>query len=538
MFHPAPWPCHRVPRVSAPVPAVCSDPQDEELSQKILRSLFGDPAETFEDRGDVLRLNGFLREAVYFYGQALERLADTPAPGSAERAGAPGHNARTGGAGSSGSEGSSHGAGSSARSLAQRRERLGRKLTECREATFRRLLEEAESLDARGRKREALAQLTDAELFAQSTEEVDIARARRHRLETRLSIRSAGRPGVSPPPGHNAGGGTGRPGPGGASADGASAPGASPSGPPSPWSGLDFADAPEVRVARLQAEVQAHPESALAHEALGEAYRTVGRLEDARAAYEAAYQRNPERLRLVIEAARLMRSGPAADGGVASADEAPPSPGTAMPSLQKAIQRLEQACRRHRPTPASLPLHCERLLWLAEAGRVEEALAGFGDLLSVTGLDRGHLHFNRAGVQEQAGLLEGAHVDLQAAVQAAPDNAIYRERLADLCVRMRAHLPEALTGLEEALDLDAHDFARTDSGSLTGANPPERGGFAASRSSAFSADRARLLFKSARILYLLERDDEARARVADGLVICRDPRVEEALLELRRSLGA
>lgn len=494
------------------------------MSQKILRSLFGDPAETYEDRGDVLRLNGYLREAVYFYGQALERLSDTPVTDPAERAGAPGRSARSGGA------------GSSARSLALRRERLGRKLTECREATFRRLLEEAESLDARGRKREALALLTDAELFAQSTEEVDIARARRHRLETRLSVRSTGR--VSPPPGHDPGGVAARPGPGVWSTGGVPAEGASSSAPASPWSGLDFGDAPEVRVARLQAEVQAHPESALAHEALGEAYRTVGRLEDARAAYEAGYQRNPERLRLVIEAARLMRSGSAAAGGTASAGEATPFHESARPSLQKAIQRLEQACRRHRPTPASLPLHCERLLWLAEAGRVEEALAGFGDLLSVTGLDRGHLHFNRAGVQEQAGLLEGAHDDLRAAVQAAPDNTVYRERLADLCVRMRAHLPEALIGLEEALDLDAHDFAHADSGSLTGANPPERGGSPASRSSAFSSDRARLLFKSARILYLLERDDEARARVADGLVICRDPRVEEALLELRRSLGA
>lgn len=488
------------------------------MSQKILRSLFGDPAETLEDRGDELRLNGFPREAVYFYGQALQGLPRT--------------------------------------AMAARREKLERKLAECREATFRRLLEEAESLEARGRRREALTLLTDAELFAQATEEVDIARARRQRLEARLHGRLPARAGAA---------GAGAQVPGAVRGQDPFAPGASlprtlppggadivpglkpaeggwgahaPAPPASPWQDLAVADTPEVRVARLQAEVQAHPESSLAHEALGEAYRSVGRLEDARAAYEAAYQRNPERLRLVIEAARLMRGEPEGEAPAAGGPGRGAIPeAEARLRLERGIQRLEQACRRHRPTPASLPLHTERLLWLAEAGRVDEALAGFGDLLSVTGLDRGFLHFNRAGVQEQAGLLEGARADLEAAVQAAPDHVLYRERLSDVCVRLRDRLPEALARLQEALDLDAHDFSRKDLVGLAPVDARGRTGSSAARA-AFSPDRARLLFKMARILYLLERDDEARARVADALVICRDPRVEEALLELRRSLGA
>lgn len=444
------------------------------MTTRLLHTLFGDPTEALEDRGDELRLSGFHREAAWYYRQALQRLG---AAGSAAR-----------------------------------RQALGARFAECRASALRQILEEAETMRERGRRREALALLSDAERFAEGAEERIEVQGRRQSLMERpeRSVPASQAPAAagsrrlpgpgpldSPGPGSEGGGhdpsDSDREDPSGFSRF-AVAPGVE----PDRAALREIARDPDAAVLRFTEETRTHPESAIAHEFLAEALKATGKPLEARVQYEAAYRRNPERLRVVVESARLTRDELADPAG--------------------ALLRLEQACRRHRPTGVSLPLHLERLLLLARLKRRDEALAGFAELLSVSGLDRGALHFNRAGVLEQAEELAAARADLEAAIQLAPDNLLYRERLADLCVREREPLELGLRHLEEALELAAHDFAR-----------PSRGGF--------SPDRARLTYKAARILYLLERDEEARDRIEEAMIVCRDPRVQEALLELRRDLG-
>lgn len=482
------------------------------MSPDLLRTLFGDPTETLEDRGDELRLNGFYREAAWYYRQALERSGVRPA----------------------------------------RREALTVKYAECHATAFRQMLDEAESMEHRGRHREALALLTEAERFAEGSDEVTVAQGCRQSLSQRLALPASagGRPSyrVIPPAGRRAlpaapfdegatldpalppdpgalsdggseaggwpGASTGRD-PGAAvSREVASAQGAAPStgsavgagaahGEPGPFRPEAFPLArivadPQTAIERLTEETRRHPESAMAHELLAEALRAAGRASEARAQFEAAYRRDPGRLRLVVESARLLRDPLNDPAG--------------------ALLRLEQGCRRHRPTSASLVLHLERLFLLSRLERYDEALAGFAELLSVSGLERGVIHFNRAGVLEQAGQPEAARAELEAAVLVAPENVLYRERLADLCVRQQESLELGLRHLDLAVELLSHDFSR-----------PRRG--------AFAPDRARLQYKAARILYLLERDAEAARRIEAALVVCLDPRVQEALLELRRELG-
>jgi tetratricopeptide (TPR) repeat protein len=250
----------------------------------------------------------------------------------------------------------------------------------------------------------------------------------------------------------------------------------------------------------LQREVQERPEAAAAREMLARAFEGLGHHEEARQQYEAACRRSPERCRLTLEVSRVLRDS-LGDGA-------------------RALARVEEACRSHPASPESQSLHMERVFLLADAGRFAEAIQVLDDLLFCPGLDRGLLLYNRAGLLEEAGRPEEAVSDVAAAIEASPSNPLYLERMADLLFGLTGDLPRALQLLDRALAIDAHDFAA------------RRGG------PGVSPDRARLQFKAGRILHRLDRSDEALTRVDEALVVCWDPRVEEALLDLRRSLTA
>jgi tetratricopeptide (TPR) repeat protein len=250
---------------------------------------------------------------------------------------------------------------------------------------------------------------------------------------------------------------------------------------------------------RLEREVVTRPESASARERLARALEKEGRYSEAVRHFESAYHRNPEGISLILDIARLLRER--------------------LADTVAARERLDQGCRRHRPSAASFTLHLERAFALAEADRDEEAIASLLPLLTIPGIDTGVVLFNRAGFLEKAGRHEEAISDLAAAIEHSPSNLMYFERLADLLFRPEGDPERALACLERALAADAHDFGvRKKKG---GASP----------------DRARLQFKAARILFFLDRIDEARTCVDQGLIVCWDPRVEEALLELRRELN-
>jgi tetratricopeptide (TPR) repeat protein len=434
---------------------------------KFLRGLFGDPADTHEERGDLLRLAGQWREAAWFYGQALDAARDEA-----------------------------------------RRERLRLLEEEAARQAFRQLLEESASLARRRMVADAESRLRDAEPFARNGEDESVLRARR------LALRDA-------------------------AAD--AAPRAAPAGARDFETDDDAVPADDDRDERafrermtgrpdaerrrfetlgadgrrgfvalgagdhaaaleaFQKEVAARPECWVALELMGQSLEGLGRFDDAVRQYEAAYRRAPDRHVLLLEVARIQKDR--------------------LGKPDTALERLERAALRHEPAPDCLDLHLERVFLRVDLGRDTEALYLLDQLLAVPGVETGVLYFNRAGLHEQAGRLEEAEVDLREAIDAAPGNVLYLERAADLIFRARRDFLAALELLDRALRVDAHDFAG------------RRGGLGT------SPDRARLQFKAARILYLLDRLPEARARVDEGLIVCNDPRVEEALLDLRRDLG-
>lgn len=427
---------------------------------KLFRTLFGDRIERLEEKGDELRLNGYWREASWFYRQALEALPPGPAP---------------------------------------LRDRLAAREAETRGLAFRQMLEDAEERAGRGRSAEVLEILRQAEAFAGSDEEREMVAARRAGIEGRPTHAAA--PGATPPGGAERSeeearfrqrlssrpeaerkrlAGLGRAGRAGylALLDG------------------DFAAAATA----LQREVLERPEAAAGRELLARAFEGLGHHEEARQQYEAACRRSPERCRLAMEVSRVLRDG-LGDGA-------------------RALARVEEACQGSPPAPASLSLHMERVFLLAETGRFAEAIRVLDDLLACPGLDRGLLLYNRAGLLQEAGRYEEAVSDVAAAIEAAPANPLYLERMADLLFGLGGDLPRALQLLDGALAIDANDFVARKGG--PGVSP----------------DRARLQFKAGRVLCRLNRPEEALTRVDEALVVCWDPLVEEALLDLRRSLTA
>ncbi|HEX7878786.1 MAG TPA: tetratricopeptide repeat protein [Candidatus Eisenbacteria bacterium] len=433
---------------------------------KLFRSIFGESAEVLEERGDALRLAGQWREAAWFYGRAC-RAARAPAL----------------------------------------RTRLEERAREATHQAFRSMLDEADSLARRRLNREALDVLSEAERFAQGGEDEAMVAARR------WSLHDADGPGPAPTavltPGHSEDDGM--------ALDGGELGRAFQErlvGRPDSERRRFESLGPDGRRGFVQLGAGDHaaalesfekenalrPESWVVRELSAQALEGLGRSEEACQQYEAAYRRAPDRSILLLEIARILR-----DRLARPAD---------------ALERLETAARRHPPGPESLELHLERVFLRHELGRPDDAIQLLTELMHEPSLDRAFLAFNRGGLHEQVGRIDEAERDLKEAVSLAPDNVLYLERVADLIFRARRNAEEALELLEQALAVDAHDFAG------------RRGGLGN------SPDRARLQFKAARILFVLDRTGEAAGRVEEGLIVSHDPRVHEALLDLRREIRA
>jgi tetratricopeptide (TPR) repeat protein len=433
---------------------------------KLFRSIFGESAEVLEERGDALRLAGQWREAAWFYGRARE----------------------------------------AARGAALR-ERLEGREREATHQAFRQMLDEADSLARRRLSREALDLLAEAERFAQGGEDEAIVAARR------MALRDADGGGPAP--------GIGLP-PAAPVEDGVALDGGElgrafqerlvgrPDSERRRYESLGIdgrrgfvqlgAGDHAAALESFEKENAVRPESWVVRELAAQALEGLGRSEEACQQYEAAYRRAPDRSILLLEIARILRDR--------------------LGRPEEALERLETAARRHPPAPESLELHLERVFLRHELGRPDDAVALLTELMHEPSLDRAFLAFNRGGIHEQVGRIEEAERDLKEAVSLAPDNVLYLERVADLIFRARRDAGEALELLDQALAVDAHDFAG------------RRGGLGN------SPDRARLQFKAARILFVLDRTGEAAGRVEEGLIVSHDPRVHEALLDLRREIRA
>lgn len=436
----------------------------------LFRSLFGESAEVMEERGDALRLSGQWREAAWFYGRAR----------------------------------------ATARSAALR-QRLEEREDEAMRHAFRQMLDEAESLRRRRLHPEALDLLGEASRFTRNPEDEAILAARRLALAERTGGEVRGsapaRPEAPPwaaapgePSGHLAELDrafeerlVGRP-----ESERRRFESLGPDGRAGfvRLGGADFSLALES----FERENRIRPESWVIRELMAQALEGLGRSEEACQQYEAAYRRAPDRIILVLEIARILRDR--------------------LGRPKEALDRLEAAARRHPPAPDTLDLHLERVLLQQELGRPEEAIRLVTELLADSSLDGAFLAFNRAGLLESLDRVDEAETDLKTAIALEPQNILYLERLADLIYRARRDPEEGLALLDQALAVDAHDFAGG------------RGGLGT------SPDRARLQYKAARILFLLDRFAEAANRIEEGLIVSHDPRVHEALLGLSRDIRA
>jgi len=433
---------------------------------KLFRSIFGESAEVLEERGDALRLAGQWREAAWFYGRACQAAR-----------------------------------GAALRTRLEERER------DATHQAFRQMLDEADSLVRRRLSREALDVLAEAERFARGGEDEAMLAARRLALRDNegQAPAPAGGPAVAMPIDE------------GVALDGGELGRAFQErliGRPDSERRRFESLGPDGRRGFVQLGAGDHalalesfekenavrPESWVVRELSAQALEGLGRSEEACQQYEAAYRRAPDRSILLLEIARILRDR--------------------LSRPAEALERLETAARRHPPGPESLELHLERVFLRHELGRPDDAVALLTELMHEPSLDRAFLAFNRGGIHEQAGRIDEAERDLKEAVSLAPDNVLYLERVADLIFRARRNAEEALTLLDQALTVDAHDFAG------------RRGGLGN------SPDRARLQFKAARILFVLDRTGEAAGRVEEGLIVSHDPRVHEALLDLRREIRA
>jgi tetratricopeptide (TPR) repeat protein len=171
---------------------------------------------------------------------------------------------------------------------------------------------------------------------------------------------------------------------------------------------------------------------------------------------------------------------------------------------------------------AWVPTHLEYALLLSENGHHQEAISAGAVLLDVSAADRALVFYNLAGILERAGQIDNARIALTRAIEAAPRRPLYRERLADLLVQQQLDLDVALSLL-----VSANETETTAGTSLLGG-----GAMRALK----SPNRARYLYKMARIYFLKGEDLEAERIVTTALAVSRDPEVTSALEELKKEL--
>ena len=170
-------------------------------------------------------------------------------------------------------------------------------------------------------------------------------------------------------------------------------------------------------------------------------------------------------------------------------------------------------------------IHIDHAVGLSENGHHDEAIAVMLSLAEVKAANRGFVFFNLAGILERAGEDEDCRAALEQAIESSPRQPLYRERLADYFVKRRIELELALSLL-----VGANETETTSGGALLGG-----GG---SGKAVASPNRARYLYKMARVYFLKGEDLEAEKTISSALAVSRDPEVIEALEGLRDELNA
>jgi len=160
---------------------------------------------------------------------------------------------------------------------------------------------------------------------------------------------------------------------------------------------------------------------------------------------------------------------------------------------------------------------------LSEDGHHNKAASTILALTGVKKADRASLFFNLAGVMEREGRDEDCREALEAAVAAAPRQPIYMERLSDFLVKHRVEFDAALKLMVGANEVET-----------TGGGAGMLGGGASKAIQ--SPNRARYLYKIARIYFLKGDDREAERIITTALAVSRDPDVTSALEGLRDEL--
>jgi len=261
----------------------------------------------------------------------------------------------------------------------------------------------------------------------------------------------------------------------------------------------------EESVGRFEAILGEHPGEPLVHEMIGLVKERKGDAEGALEAYRGAASKSAGRpLTVLGTAAAFRKLGRSAE---------------ALNVLSEAVS--SHAVRAGLPD-AWIDVHVEYALALSEAGHHDDATSTLVSLLDARAADRGSLYYNLAGVLERAGKLDECRAALDRAIEASPRNPVYKERLADFHVRQGTALDDALRLL-----IEANQVETTSGGALLGG-----GGGKVS----MSPNRARYLYKIARVYFLKGEDLEAERTVTTALAVSRDPEVTRALEDLRREL--
>ena len=194
----------------------------------------------------------------------------------------------------------------------------------------------------------------------------------------------------------------------------------------------------------------------------------------------------------------------------------------------EALNILTSAATQH-PVSADLSehwieIHVEHAMALSDAGHPDDAVSSLLSLLDARTADRGHIYYNLAGVLEKAGRDKEAMAALERCIEASPRRAVYKERLADFIVKHQGDLKHALHLLVEANEVETTAAAGMFGG----------GGAKVT----ISPNRARYLYKIAKVYFLDGQDKEAERTIATALAVSRDSSVTAALEDLREELKA
>jgi tetratricopeptide (TPR) repeat protein len=251
--------------------------------------------------------------------------------------------------------------------------------------------------------------------------------------------------------------------------------------------------------------LEAHPQDPLVLELAGMAAENAGNTDLALERWETARTIDPLRPIVVHGLATIYRrSGRQAEARNLLAEAVTERPPTS--SLSEAW----------------VPAHLEYALLLSESGHHQEAISAGAALLDVPSVDKGLVFYNLAGILERAGQVDNCRIALQRAIESAPRRALYRERLADHLVENQVDLDMALSLLVSANE------AETSPGQGNVGGGAARG--------MLSPNRARYLYKMARIYFLKGEDLESERIVTTALAISRDPEVTHALEGLKKEL--